>query len=944
MTEGVEWVRETAVRFYLNESLVTLSEISPQQTVLDFLRLDRALHRHQGGLRRGRLRRLHRAGRPARPGRGPRLRAGQRLHPLPRVGRPLPRGDGRARSPAATARCIRCSRRMVDLHGSQCGFCTPGIRDVALRALDAQSRRSDGARSRRRCRAISAAAPATRRSSGPRRRFPATAAVEDDPLGRSARRWLGTARALFDDGDRIDVRQTGGALSCRPPSTISPRVSRRCRTQRWSRARPTSGSGSPSSCATSRRSSSSTASRRMQRGRGGRGRDRTIGAAVCYPRPRRSSTPSSRISSELLRPIRRRQVRAMGNDRRQHRQRLADRRHAAGADRARRDGDAAQGRRPPGIRSRTSSSPTASRNRARASSSSRSSCRCPAEGDADAAYKITKRRDEDISAVAGAFRLQVEDGAVVVRRRHRLRRHGGDAEARAGSRGGAGRPALDARHRRDRRWRPSGGLQPASPTGGPRPTTGCVVARNLLRRFWVESSGRERPAGEGASWLTPTGVRIDGDPRRRVHTPHRTIRAQARHRLGGIYRRHSRAGRDLHAYLGLGDDRARRDRLDRPRRRARRARRGRRADRGRHPRRERHQPDGHRRRPDLRRRRRSPSTASRSSPWSPRPATPRGGPRGWRRSSTASCRRHRRRRARAAGGRWSPPPLKLERGDVAARPRRRAASHVGIDRGRRAGPLLPRGQVALRHPRRGRRGRRSIPRRSTRAEVQHMTSPILGVPSNAVTVIVRRMGGGFGGKETQPNLFAAVAGVAARKFGRAVKLRPDRDDDMVAPASATTSSSTTTSASTTTGASSPSTRSSPRAAASPRTCRRRHRPRAVPCRQRLLLSRRPARVEAAEDQHRVEHRVPRLRRPAGHHRAERIIEEIAYALGKDPLEVRRANFYGDTDRNVTPYHQTVNDNIIDRIVDELEASTGYASAAKRSSRWNRAAESARASR
>ena len=65
-----------------------------------------------------------------------------------------------------------------------------------------------------------------------------------------------------------------------------------------------------------------------------------------------------------------------GHRRRQHRQRLADRRHAAGADRARRDGDAAQGRRRGGrCRSRTSSSPTASRTASRASSSRRSSCR-----------------------------------------------------------------------------------------------------------------------------------------------------------------------------------------------------------------------------------------------------------------------------------------------------------------------------------------------------------------------------------------------------------------------------------------------------------------------------------------------------------------------------------------------------------------------------------------
>ncbi|MEO1093241.1 MAG: molybdopterin cofactor-binding domain-containing protein, partial [Pseudomonadota bacterium] len=65
-------------------------------------------------------------------------------------------------------------------------------------------------------------------------------------------------------------------------------------------------------------------------------------------------------------------------------------------------------------------------------------------------------------------------------------------------------------------------------------------------------------------------------------------------------------------------------------------------------------------------------------------------------------------------------------------------------------------------------------------EAQHMVAHVLGVASNAVTVNVRRMGGGFGGKETQMNLFCAVAAVAAKKLGRAVKLRPDRDDDMIA--------------------------------------------------------------------------------------------------------------------------------------------------------------------
>jgi xanthine dehydrogenase large subunit len=63
--------------------------------------------------------------------------------------------------------------------------------------------------------------------------------------------------------------------------------------------------------------------------------------------------------------------------------------------------------------------------------------------------------------------------------------------------------------------------------------------------------------------------------------------------------------------------------------------------------------------------------------------------------------------------------------------------------------------------------------------------------------------------------------------------------------------------------------------------------------------------------------------PQGMVGIERLIDEIAFALDKDPLEIRRKNFYGTDRRNVTPYHQTVEDNIIGRIVDELEKSSDY---------------------
>jgi xanthine dehydrogenase large subunit len=64
-------------------------------------------------------------------------------------------------------------------------------------------------------------------------------------------------------------------------------------------------------------------------------------------------------------------------------------------------------------------------------------------------------------------------------------------------------------------------------------------------------------------------------------------------------------------------------------------------------------------------------------------------------------------------------------------------------------------------------------------EVQHWVAHALGLENNAVTVECRRMGGGFGGKETQAGQMAVWAALAARKFNRPVKLRLDRDDDFL---------------------------------------------------------------------------------------------------------------------------------------------------------------------
>ena len=64
-------------------------------------------------------------------------------------------------------------------------------------------------------------------------------------------------------------------------------------------------------------------------------------------------------------------------------------------------------------------------------------------------------------------------------------------------------------------------------------------------------------------------------------------------------------------------------------------------------------------------------------------------------------------------------------------------------------------------------------------EIQHKVADALGVPMHAVRVESRRMGGGFGGKESQGNALAVACAVAARATGKSCKMRYDRDDDMI---------------------------------------------------------------------------------------------------------------------------------------------------------------------
>ncbi|MFM8345523.1 MAG: molybdopterin cofactor-binding domain-containing protein, partial [Betaproteobacteria bacterium] len=213
------------------------------------------------------------------------------------------------------------------------------------------------------------------------------------------------------------------------------------------------------------------------------------------------------------------------------------------------------------------------------------------------------------------------------------------------------------------------------------------------------------------------------------------------------------------------------------------------------------------------------------------------------------------------------------------------------------------------------------------SEMQHLVAHALGLGAHHVQVECRRMGGGFGGKESQSALFACVAAIAAQALGKPVKLRVDRDDDFMI-----------------TG--------------------RRH-PFEVDWevgfdQEGRLLGARALFISNAG--HSADLSAPVMTRalchfdnayflpavdlqgfcartntqsntafrgfggPQGALVIEAILDAVARALGVDPLQVRRVNLYDRLARGLrstTPYGQEVEDNILHELIDELARSSDY---------------------
>ena len=222
-------------------------------------------------------------------------------------------------------------------------------------------------------------------------------------------------------------------------------------------------------------------------------------------------------------------------------------------------------------------------------------------------------------------------------------------------------------------------------------------------------------------------------------------------------------------------------------------------------------------------------------------------------------------------------------------------------------------------------------------EVQHKVAGALGISAKDVVVETRRLGGGFGGKETQPALFACLAAVLARRNDCAVKLRPDRDDDM-------------------------------------QISGKRHDflvnyqvgydddghilglelTYAMRCgySHDLSTSINERAVLHAENAYYIPHigitsylcktntvsntAFRGYGGPQALTSIEYIVDTVARTLGIDPLLIRQRNFYGTDERNVAPYGQTIEDNVLQPLTDLLIQSSDYQQRRAEIGRYNAA--------
>jgi xanthine dehydrogenase large subunit len=209
-------------------------------------------------------------------------------------------------------------------------------------------------------------------------------------------------------------------------------------------------------------------------------------------------------------------------------------------------------------------------------------------------------------------------------------------------------------------------------------------------------------------------------------------------------------------------------------------------------------------------------------------------------------------------------------------------------------------------------------------EVQILVAEVLNIPFNKVVVDMRRMGGGFGGKETQAAPWACLAALLANKTGRGVKFRLNRHDDMTATGKRHPFENTYNVGFNEQGlvkgidfTINGNCGYSPDLSDAIVDRAMFHSDNAYFLEHANVVGNRCKTNTMSHTAYRG------FGGPQGMISIEGVMDDIARKVGKDPLEVRKLNLYGITDRNVTHYGQTVEHNILPMMIDKLEKDCDY---------------------
>ena len=212
------------------------------------------------------------------------------------------------------------------------------------------------------------------------------------------------------------------------------------------------------------------------------------------------------------------------------------------------------------------------------------------------------------------------------------------------------------------------------------------------------------------------------------------------------------------------------------------------------------------------------------------------------------------------------------------------------------------------------------------SETQQIIAKMLNQKSNTIVVETRRIGGGFGGKETQSFIFAAICTLLAKKTNRPVKLKMDRDDDIIITGKRHDFYSEYEVGFDALGViKGLKLKLASRCGSSPDL--------SGAINERALLH-----IDNAYylENILVENYLCKTNTASntafrgfggnqGMMAIENIIDNISSALKKDPAEIRRRNFYQKKKKNITHYGMKIEDNIIQEIFDKLLKSSNYKS-------------------